>query len=118
MKLTQNFHGSVGNVYNVDGTLILSADSKAPDLIRELVSVRAQIAALPGLAAPVRQQVESSLDAATAEGQAGRPNGTTIKAHLDSAAGTLDSATEVAERASKLAGVLGGIGKWAVALFS
>ena len=117
MQLTQHFHGPVHNVYNVDGNLILSSESKAPDLIREIENLRAAVAALPALAQPARETIDARLTAAKTEGNAPRPRGATLKTDLDDAAAILKGATGAAEQAGKLAKTLGDIGEWAKTLF-
>jgi hypothetical protein len=116
MKVEQHFYKRVQNVYNVDGTLILSAESRTPDLVREIANMRAQVAALDELEGSTRQEVTAELAAAEAESKTAAPKGATIKAHLDSAAGALEGASGVAENAGKLAKTLFDIGKWAAAL--
>jgi multidrug resistance efflux pump len=118
MKVEQHFYDRVYNVYNVEGTLILTEESRAPDLVRELIRLRAEIDQVPELAAPTREQVKRELEAAESEAQSAQPKGAAIKAHLDNAAGTLESATSVAERAGKLATTLFSMGKWAVTLLA
>ena len=117
MQVNQQFHGPVTNVYNVEGTLILSQDSSAEDLARELSAMRSKLEAA-GLDPTTRKAAEAEIAAAEAEAASPAPKGGTIKRHLDAAAGTLESATSVASSVAGLAKTLFSMGKWAAVLLA
>lgn len=117
MSFAQHFHAPVPNVYSVEGTLILSADSKAADLSRVLTELREQIPTLRGVMAPIRRQIEERLEAALAEVATAQPNGVTILTHLEGAAEVLRNTSGAAERAGRFAHTLTEAGRWASVLF-
>jgi chromosomal replication initiation ATPase DnaA len=117
MPFNQTF-GTVNNVYNVEGSLILTANSSPQDLAAQLAALRSEIAAMAGLPEPHRRAVESELAAAEAASAAPSPDGATIKSHLDKAGATLESAAGFAERAGAFAKTVFSVGKWAFALFA
>jgi len=118
MPFTQNFHGTVHNVYNVEGSLILDSRSGREDLERELAKLRAAVAGLPELPEADRRSVETELAAAQAQSASPKPDGAAIKTHLDKAGTTLESATNVVAKAGAFAKTVFGIGTWAFAQLS
>ena len=112
----QHFHGPVENVYNVNGDLILSKSSTAPDLARELKTLRAQVAELPKLDAPAKETTVKAVDAAIEEAQKPKPQKIEIQKHLDTAASTIEKTQGVADKGLKLAETLLKIGKWAAVM--
>jgi hypothetical protein len=118
MPFTQNFHGTVHNVYNVEGSLILTDKSSPQDLAAQLAALRSEIAGIADLPEDHRRAVETELAAAETESAAPKPSGATIKSHLDKAGATLESAASFATRAGAFATTVFGIGKWAFALLA
>jgi len=115
LAFTQTYQ-SVTNVYNVEGTLVLTAQSKPDDLAQQIAAVRAALAAEPALDAPTRAQAAAELDKAEAASKAEKPDGTTIKGHLESAGKMLTSAASVASGAATIAKTLFALGTWAAAV--
>jgi hypothetical protein len=59
MPFNQTYTGTIQEVYNVDGTLMLSRQSGAPDLASALKQLRAEIDALPSLSPEARKKNQS-----------------------------------------------------------
>jgi hypothetical protein len=117
VQVNQTFHGTVHEVYTVEGTLLLNRDSKPADVAEKLVGLKKELASIAGLEPNTRGQVEAAIEGAQDEVKNRRPNGAVVKGHLDNAAGVLESATGLAEAGRKLAKVLVEIGKWALVFF-
>jgi len=127
MPFTQNFYGSIGtqaNIENLNGTLtingtqVLTANSDAKDLARQLKNLVAAVEGLSGADAETKTKAAAEITAAEQEAQSDKPRGDTIKDHLDKASGTLKSAAETTSSAFSLAKVLLEVGKWAIAIFA
>lgn len=126
MPFTQNYYGSIGtnaNIESVSGTLtingreVLTANSSAQDLGKQLKDLLAAVEGLSGVDEQTKAKIAAEINAAEKEAKSDEPNGGTIKDHLDKASGTLKSATDTASNAFSLAKVLLEVGKWAVAIF-
>lgn len=115
MGFNQQYQGPIQNVYNVEGNLVLSGNSAAPDLVRQLTTLQQEIASLKGLDTAAHKVIEGEVVAAEAEGRSADPDGDLIKTHLEKAAGILEGASGVAERGGKLVKTLVDVGKWAAA---
>jgi hypothetical protein len=125
MPFTQNFYGSIGAVTNIEtlngaltinGNQVLTANSSAQDLAKQLKDLVTAVQGLPGVDANTKAKVSADIQAAEKEASAESPKGSTIKGHLDKASDTLKSAGDAASSAFSLAKVLLAIGKWAIAI--
>lgn len=120
MPFNQVFNAPVMAQYNIDGVsgdVNLTAQSGAEELGRQLATIRDALAR-SSLAEEVKTAAVAQISAAEAAGQAPKPSGIQIKAHLDSAAQTIESAAGVATKVGTLAKTLFGIGTWAAAILT
>jgi hypothetical protein len=118
MPFSQQFNGPVNNVYNVEGSLILGPNSGVDDFKQQLVNVGKQIDHDSALDSSVRKKVASELSAAHAEASSKKPDGSTVKSHLDKAAAVVESASKLTVKTGALAKTLVALGTWAIGALS
>jgi hypothetical protein len=114
MAFNQTYQ-QVGNVYNIDGNLILSSASTRDDLIEQLRRIQHELDAFVSLPKTTRLQVAGSLADAASAAKTPSADKKSVAATIENAGKVLQSTTGVAENAVKLANTLFTMAKWVAA---
>lgn len=111
MGFKQEYHHVV-NVYNINGDLILSAESTREDLAEQLQRIKKELSELPGLPSSTRDQVAAALDEAAKASRSQTPDKKGIADKINNAGTLIEKTSGIAENAIKLAKTLFTIASW------
>jgi hypothetical protein len=113
----QTYTHVAGDVYNVNGDLILTKTSTKDDFVREVRKLKEQLAALEELPGQDRHELESQLEETAEEAAAPTPRRDRIVERLNAVKERLDSLEGAAGSAVKLATTIGSVAVWAGKFF-
>lgn len=106
-----------GDVYNVNGDLILTENSTREDFSHALADLKSEISQLNDLPTELKQQVSQSLEQAAKAAELPQAEKDSIVECLDTAKDILDSVKNTVDGARKIAKTIKKIGGWVAAFF-